>query len=115
MQVVKRPDDALLAFLLGIAIGVMFLLSLVELWLRNAAEHGWAEVTFAVLLGALAYQLLQPFIPDFQTEVLAHSAASEASPPLGWAGHRPPSGPGFGRAATQVVLSTRLAARVRPP
>lgn len=75
--VVKRPDDALLAFLLGIAIGVMFLLSLVELWLRNAAEHGWAEVTFAVLLGALAYQLLQPFIPDFQPEVLVHSAASE--------------------------------------
>lgn len=27
--------------------------------------HGWAEITFAFGLGALLYQVAQPFIPDF--------------------------------------------------
>ena len=31
VQVIKQPDDALLAFLLGNAIGVMFLLSVAEM------------------------------------------------------------------------------------
>lgn len=33
----KRPDDGHLAFLLGTAIGVMGLLSVVELWVNNGA------------------------------------------------------------------------------
>jgi zinc transporter ZupT len=104
LQVIKQPDDSLLAFLLGNAIGVMFLLSVAEMcaarlvalpcmitpvlpvsrqscpspaacnyaappiccrWFHNAMVHGWAEITFAFGLGALLYQVAQPFIPDF--------------------------------------------------
>lgn len=34
-QVIKHPDDALLALLLGNAIGVMFLLSVAEMWIHK--------------------------------------------------------------------------------
>lgn len=64
IAVIKRPDDSLLAFLLGTAIGVMFLLSLVEMWIHNAIENGALAVTIAVLVGALFYQCLQPFLPE---------------------------------------------------
>lgn len=67
----RQPDDALLALLLGNAIGVMLLLSVYEMWLHNAAEHGWAEISLAFALGALLYQVVQPFIPEFGTHHLA--------------------------------------------
>ena len=57
MQIIKRPDDALLALLLGIAIGVMFTLSFVEMFIHNALENGWWQITLAVGLGALLYQV----------------------------------------------------------
>lgn len=62
----RRPDDGLLAFLLGTAIGVMLLLSLAEMWIRNAIDHGWPGVTGAAVCGALLYQVIQPFLPDFE-------------------------------------------------
>jgi zinc transporter, ZIP family len=65
----RRPDDKSLAFLLGTAIGVMFTLSFLELWLHNATENGWPPVTTAVLSGALLYQVAQPFLPDFEPAV----------------------------------------------
>jgi hypothetical protein len=34
-------------------------------WLHNALDHGWSEITLAFGLGALLYQILQPYIPDF--------------------------------------------------
>lgn len=43
-QVLRQPDNALLAFLLGTAIGVMLTLSVVELWLNNALENDFLEV-----------------------------------------------------------------------
>lgn len=43
-QVLRQPDNALLAFLLGTATGVMSTLSIVELWLNNAIENGFPEV-----------------------------------------------------------------------
>lgn len=80
-QIIKRPEDALLAFLLGTAIGVMFTLSVAEMWIHNAMEHGWLEVTGAVLVGALLYQVVQPFLPDFDYEekLLADKVAGEGS------------------------------------
>lgn len=57
LQIIRRPDDSLLALLLGTAIGVMFTLSVAEMWIHNAMEHGWLGVTGAVLLGALLYQV----------------------------------------------------------
>ena len=65
LQVIRQPDDALLAFLLGNAIGVMFLLSVAEMYLHNAVQHGWLPITIAFALGAGLYHLAQPFIPDF--------------------------------------------------
>lgn len=41
---VRQPDNAALAFLLGTAIGVMATLSVIEMWLNNALEHGFFEV-----------------------------------------------------------------------
>lgn len=57
----------MLAFLLGTAIGVMFVLSVAEMWIHNAIEHGWPGVTAAMLCGALLYQLISPFLPDFES------------------------------------------------
>jgi ZIP family zinc transporter len=75
--IVRQPDDALLALLLGNAMGVMLLLSVWEMWLHNAMEHGWPEITIAFALGALIYQLIQPFIPEFGSQ---HSEAGQAHP-----------------------------------
>lgn len=49
----------------------MFTLSVAEMWVHNAMEHGWPEITGSVLLGALLYQLVQPFLPDFDYEKVA--------------------------------------------
>lgn len=64
VQVVRRPDDAMLAFLLGTAIGVMLVLSVMEMWVHNAMEHGWYGSTISFLAGTLIYQLVQPLLPD---------------------------------------------------
>ena len=44
LAVVHRPEAALLAFLLGTAIGVMATLSVIELLIQNAREHGLVPV-----------------------------------------------------------------------
>ena len=65
MQIIKRPGPGLLAFLLGVAIGVMFTLSAAEMYIRNAYEHGFWSISAAVLGGGALYYFLQPFLPDF--------------------------------------------------
>ena len=62
----------------------MATLSLVELLLRNAYEHGWIAVPAASALGLSVYHILQPHLPDFDTSqkavlsqvLLTFSAAS---------------------------------------
>jgi ZIP family zinc transporter len=81
--VIKKPDDALLAFLLGTAIGVMFLLSMAEMWIHNALQHGWPAVTAAVLGGALLYQVVQPFLPDFKYDEALVGAGPDDEPAAG--------------------------------
>lgn len=78
VAVLRPPDDSMLAFLLGTAIGVMALLS-AEMWVANAWEHGWPGVTTAALCGLLAYQLLSPLLPDF--DAAAELGAGGKSPP----------------------------------
>jgi ZIP family zinc transporter len=70
-QIVRKPDESMLAFLLGTAVGVMFVLSVGEMWIHNAMEHGWLGITTAMLCGALLYQAISPFLPDFETPVTA--------------------------------------------
>ena len=65
MQIIKRPGPGLLAFLLGVAIGVMLTLSAAEMYIRNAYEHGFWSISAAVLGGVALYYFLQPFLPDF--------------------------------------------------
>jgi ZIP family zinc transporter len=89
LKIVRRPDDKLLAFLLGTAIGVMITLSIVEMWLHNALEHGWTGVTGSLMCGALLYVVVQPFLPDFQAVGKDQSSSetrvypSEQHPKLG--------------------------------
>ncbi len=64
-QIIKRPGPGLLAFLLGVAIGVMFTLSAAEMYVRNAYENGFWSITTAALGGVALYYFLQPFLPDF--------------------------------------------------
>ena len=65
LQIIRKPDNQLLAGLLGVAIGVMSTLSIAEMYIRNAMDHGWAGISLAVVCGILAYYLLQPYFPDF--------------------------------------------------
>jgi ZIP family zinc transporter len=64
-QIIKRPGPALLSFLLGLAIGVMATLSVAEMFIRNALEHGALRVSASVAAGAALYYFVQPFLPDF--------------------------------------------------
>lgn len=66
-QVLRRPGPALLAFLLGVAIGVMGLLSIAELWIWNAIDNGPLWVTVFVAAGAALFYVVHPYFPDFQT------------------------------------------------
>ncbi|GAX81348.1 hypothetical protein CEUSTIGMA_g8779.t1 [Chlamydomonas eustigma] len=61
--IIRRPDHAMLAGLLGVAIGVMSTVSIVELIVKNAMEHDTFLVLFATTLGALAYYVCEPLIP----------------------------------------------------
>lgn len=71
MQVISRPSESLLAFLLGTAIGVMALLSFVEMLVHNALQNGWIAVSFSFTCGALLYRILQPLLPDFNHSQLS--------------------------------------------
>lgn len=64
-----------MAFLLGLAFGVMFLLSVWELWIHAAMEYGFWPVTLPVMGGALLYIALQPLLPSFGEEHGRGSAA----------------------------------------
>ena len=55
----RRPNDGTPAFLLGVAIGVMMLLAVVEMWVHNALEHGSFVVSVGFVAGAGLYRLLQ--------------------------------------------------------
>ena len=58
IAVMKKPDQKMLAFLLGTAIGVMATLSLVELYVKNLMQNGFVEVTVAMCIGAVVYMVL---------------------------------------------------------
>ncbi|KAK9806683.1 hypothetical protein WJX73_007886 [Symbiochloris irregularis] len=66
LAIIVRPGPALLGFLLGVAIGVMGLLSIVELWIKNAVDNGVASVTLALAVGAGLYYIAHPYFPDFE-------------------------------------------------
>mmetsp|Transcript_20108 Transcript_20108/g.51497 ORF Transcript_20108/g.51497 Transcript_20108/m.51497 type:complete len:329 (-) Transcript_20108:63-1049(-) len=65
LAVLQRPDNCRLALLLGIAIGVMASLSVLEMFLHNAIEHGFWGVSASVLAGAAAFYFANPYFPEF--------------------------------------------------
>ena len=67
IAIVKKPGNDLLSFLLGIAIGVMATLSVLEMWLHNALEHGPIAITAATAVGVALYYIAQPYFPDFES------------------------------------------------
>lgn len=67
IAIVKKPGNDLLSFLLGVAIGVMATLSILEMWLHNALEHGPIAITAATAAGVALYYIAQPYFPDFET------------------------------------------------
>lgn len=64
--VVRQPDDSMLAFLLGLALGVMATLSIVELWIKNALDNGLLPVSAAVVAGAALFYVAHPFFPEVE-------------------------------------------------
>lgn len=79
IAIAQKPGDADLAFLLGTAIGVMATVS-IELWLSKAWERGAIGVTFAVLLGGLAFFILDHAIPaveDVEDELILEGKDTE--------------------------------------
>lgn len=72
IAIVRKPGNDLLSFLLGIAIGVMATLSVLEMWLHNAFEHGPVAITAATAVGVALYYIAQPYFPDFES----HQASS---------------------------------------
>jgi ZIP family zinc transporter len=73
----KKPDARAMAFLLGVAIGVMTSLSFVELYAKNVIEHGFWSVTAATLGGAGTYACAAPLLPNPET----HHEANAGTPP----------------------------------
>ncbi|KAL3142498.1 hypothetical protein ABBQ38_002824 [Trebouxia sp. C0009 RCD-2024] len=78
IAIVKKPGNDLLSFLLGVAIGVMATLSILEMWLHNALEHGPIAITAATAAGVALYYIAQPYFPDFEThQATPHTASSD--------------------------------------
>ena len=77
IAVMKKPDQKMLAFLLGTAIGVMATLSLVELYVKNLLQNGFVEVTVAMCIGAVVYLVLEPLLP--KTEALEAKVEKQGS------------------------------------
>ena len=73
----RKPDQKLLAFLLGTAVGVMATLSVVELYVKNVLENGFVGITLATACGAMVYVVVEPLLP--KTEVLEARVAADAA------------------------------------
>ncbi|DBA91033.1 TPA: hypothetical protein ACH3X2_004231 [Trebouxia sp. C0005] len=80
IAIVKKPGNDLLSFLLGIAIGVMATLSVLEMWLHNAVEHGPVAITAATAAGVALYYSAQPYFPDFETHQVSSHTDDKGQP-----------------------------------
>lgn len=63
IAVSRKPDDSLLAFLLGTALGVMATVSIVELWIKGAVENNPWLITLSVVGGGAVFCLVHPLLP----------------------------------------------------
>ena len=63
-QVIKSPDDNLLAFLLGAAIGVMSFLSVIEMLIHNAMHANAVIVVVSFVTGYIGFILFERSLPE---------------------------------------------------
>ena len=96
LAVIRRPEAGLLAFLLGTAIGVMATLSILELLIENALEHGVVPVTACAAAGGLFYVLVEPWLPHFE------GGQGKEAPPAEPVARLEPASPRRGDAAEVV-------------
>ncbi|GMH32984.1 hypothetical protein BSKO_00818 [Bryopsis sp. KO-2023] len=64
IAVIKKPDEGLLALLLGLALGVMATLSVIELMWETGRRQGILTVMLAGGLGTAVYYLLRKLFPE---------------------------------------------------
>ena len=94
IAVIRRPEAALLAFMLGLAIGVMATLSVLELMIQNAIDNGaWqacrlaravvtagdtnalrSQVGLCASLGGAFYICVEPLMPHGNVPEVRHAA-----------------------------------------
>jgi len=63
IAIIHKPGHEVMALLLGMAIGVMATVSIVELIVRNALENDTFLVLGSALGGGMVYYILEPFFP----------------------------------------------------
>ena len=101
IAVIRRPEAALLAFMLGLAIGVMATLSVLELMIQNAIDNGaWqarcvaraavpagdtdalrSQVGLCATLGGAFYVCVEPLMPHGNVLEVRHAATDVCGVP----------------------------------
>lgn len=66
---IKKPDEGLLAFLLGIAFGVMMVLSIMELFWDTAIRQGFMVVFAAAAIGSIFYLMIKRCLPEYDLRI----------------------------------------------
>ena len=86
----------------------MATLSVAEMWLRNALEHGVRRVSASVACGAALYYFVQPFLPDF----VEHDHGKKGTEVRCRSAHRVPLQDTFCKPVTELGwLGTRSSTR----
>jgi len=74
--VMRKPSQRDMSYMLGLAIGVMMTVSIVELVVKNAIENDALKVCASAIMGALTYYVLEPLVPRME-------GATHDTPPKG--------------------------------
>lgn len=83
VAVIRKPSTQVMAGLLGVALGVMATVSILELLIKNAMEMDALLVCAACLAGGLAYYMLEPLFPKMEDHTHA-SAQAKARADRAW-------------------------------
>ena len=59
---IKEISNELMAFMLGMAAGVMLLISIFDLWLGQVMEYGFIQITISFILGAALIFMINSLI-----------------------------------------------------
>ena len=68
---IKEISNELMAFMLGMAAGVMLLISIFDLWLGQVMEYGFIQITISFILGAAFIFMINSLIRKDEDEVVS--------------------------------------------